>query len=366
MRLSAVALTFLLMICDTPWGADNVPSPLTAEQYLRTAIEKLEQSHINRGRVDWSSIRLHASAQINDTSSIEDTYPVIRDVIRQLDEPHTFFVAPQRSSSPSVNAATAKPPKVLTAMFGRIGYMLIPTFALRDTPSAIAFATDVRMGLVRLSKEPICGWMIDLRHNEGGNMFPALLGLAPLIGNGKVGGIRSGAVPQFWHYLPDKMLLSDRDELPQSDSDFVDREPKAQLVRGVREILATTGIPTSIGKATTPIAVAIGRATSSAGEAIAIALLGLENSKSFGDPTAGRTTGNIGVRMPDGAFLIITVGAFEDRNGLTYLPKVVPTEVIGVHSPFTGLPPESDVTLTKASEWIYETSKCKPLIAPSK
>ena len=40
-----------------------------------------------------------------------------------------------------------------------------------------------------LSKAKIDKWIIDLRYNGGGNMHPMVAGIAPLIGDGKVGSL---------------------------------------------------------------------------------------------------------------------------------------------------------------------------------
>ena len=101
------------------------------------------------------------------------------------------------------------------------------------------------------------------------------------------------------------------------------------------------------GLAAKPLAVLIGPRTASAGEAIAIALLGRDNVRSFGKQTGGLTSGNIGVTMPDGAMLIITAGHFVDRRGRVYRAGISPDETI---EPIAG----SDKVRGRAREWLVE------------
>jgi len=58
----------------------------------------------------------------------------------------------------------------------------------------VAAAGDARRALHAAMAEPSCGLMIDLRGNTGGNLWPMLFGVSPLLPQGKIGGFqkRSG------------------------------------------------------------------------------------------------------------------------------------------------------------------------------
>src|SRR5690606_7638415 len=47
----------------------------------------------------------------------------------------------------------------------------------------------------------VCGWIIDLRRNSGGNLWPMLLGVGPLVGDGDAGAAvyPDGRRVPFWY-----------------------------------------------------------------------------------------------------------------------------------------------------------------------
>lgn len=313
----------------------------TVEAYVTMALDKLEEAHINRDQVDWKAIRVAAAAKVAGAKTYEDAYPIIRDVIRQLGERHSFFVAARPSQPPSMSAPVQIPP-VLTRAIGDAGYIRIPTFAISEPNPARAFAVRIRDALVESNEKGACGWIVDLRQNMGGNIVPALLGLGPLVGEGMLGGVIGARSPQYWHYMSNRLLISDEALLLSPENR--DADPDSRIVHGVREIIRiNSGV--GYGLAGKPVAVLVGPRTASSGEGIAMVLMGRDKARSFGEQTMGLTSGNIGVKMPDGAMLIITAGHFIDRRGRPYRAGVMPDETIEDS-------PESDKVLDRALEWL--------------
>lgn len=52
------------------------------------------------------------------------------------------------------------------------------------------FATDLQRVIASLEASKPCGWVIDLRANGGGNMWPMLAGIGPLVGAGRLGSFK--------------------------------------------------------------------------------------------------------------------------------------------------------------------------------
>lgn len=343
----------------------SAPKP-SVTQYVATALQKLEENHVNRDRLNWTKVKQDALAKADGMSSYVETYPLIRKVIADLGEEHSFLVEarPITSTTPA-ESATAPPPKrkkvpsVLSLKSGAVGYVRIPTFAIPDSVSQDEFARAIRTALSTLGKTETCGWIVDLRQNEGGNMFPALLALGPLMGEGKVGGVRNARVPQFWHYKGEQMFISDKETLPTLSSEYSDARPDDQIVSGVRQIQKFDPPIEIVANAEKPIAILIGKYTASAGEAIAIALQGNKNAKTFGRPTVGKSTGNIGISMADGALLVATVGAFEDKNGIVFRNGINPADTVDSEAPLSLKLDESETTFSRARDWISSKSDCK-------
>src|SRR5438270_7244326 len=62
-----------------------------------------------------------------------------------------------------------------------------PGFLAVDGPTATAFATRVQELIRAVDQPPACGWIVNLRQNGGGLMWPMLAGIGPLLGEGEAG-----------------------------------------------------------------------------------------------------------------------------------------------------------------------------------
>jgi len=165
----------------------------------------------------------------------------------------------------------------------------------------------------------IDGWVVDLRSNGGGNMYPMIVGLGPLIGDGIAGYFVSPKNTRPWRYIKGSSARV------KIQSPYLLKNPTAK------------------------IAVLIGPNTASSGEMTALSFIGKHNVKLFGQPTSGYTTGNDGFKLSDGAYLYLAVTYTADRNKKKYLGKIDPD--ILVESMETG---NDDTTIETAKKWLLE------------
>src|SRR5690606_3181493 len=110
-----------------------------------------------------------------------ETYPAIRQALSALGDGHSHLALPShvdRLSSPPANISghgiTAK-------MLGRVGYVGVPAFASTNSARGEQFAQPLRGHLDRQAAAAACGWIVDLRDNTGGNMYPMSQGLSGLL-----------------------------------------------------------------------------------------------------------------------------------------------------------------------------------------
>lgn len=67
-----------------------------------------------------------------------------------------------------------------------LGYVAVPGYS-GGAPDAIrAYAARMHQVLAASLPRARCGWVVDLRGNGGGNMYPMLAGLRPFLGDGTV------------------------------------------------------------------------------------------------------------------------------------------------------------------------------------
>jgi C-terminal processing protease CtpA/Prc len=168
------------------------------------------------------------------------------------------------------------------------------------------YTAELKLGLTTMDKQPLCGWIVDLRENGGGNMWPMLQGLDPLLGKGPFGYFvaRQGVITP-WVRTPGGVFPT---TVPMPDS--------------------TPSFPLAHKDA--PLAVLIGPQTSSSGEMTALALIGRSGVRTFGAPSAGFTTANVPYPLTDGAFLVITETTVRDRSGKDYKGPIIPDEQVAI------------------------------------
>ncbi|MFD0796878.1 S41 family peptidase [Maribacter chungangensis] len=187
-------------------------------------------------------------------------------------------------------------------------------------------ANFIRNGLRTLKDKGVNKWIVDLRFNGGGNIEPMVSGIAPLIGEGFVGGainahnvIRDYTIKQGQFYNYERLACE------------MDTEPNI--------------LPSE------KVAVLLSRYTISSGEMLAITLKGRPNTKFIGEETAGYTTGNGYDIVSDELALVISQDIFIDRNKNRYDKNVgVDVAIEFQHD----IPTENDNQIKYAITWLNQ------------
>lgn len=156
-----------------------------------------------------------------------------------------------------------------------------------------------------------CGYVLDLRGNTGGNVWPMLLGLSSLLGDG-----------------------------PQGRSEDADGlvEDYAALKEGSAVVLAEQGRGLTMmtinnwrlipSLAAAPVALLLDDATASSGEGVAVAFAGRAFTRSFGVRTYGVASSNEGYSLADGTNVVVTTAMMMDRDGRTYPDGIAPDQIV--------------------------------------
>jgi C-terminal processing protease CtpA/Prc len=186
---------------------------------------------------------------------------------------------------------------------GRIAMLAVPAFG--GGPTAASAYTEAGRGVLKgLEARGPCGWIVDLRENTGGDMWPMLSAVAPLLGTPPFGAFldRDGRKTQVWTLEGDRVVS-------QRIGVRADATPRPAL-------------DGRLGAA--PVAVLVSARTGSSGEFTAIGFAGRPNTALFGSGTAGLVTVNSSIPLPDGARLAISTGWAEDRTGRAYKARIDP------------------------------------------
>jgi peptidase, S41 family len=93
-----------------------------------------------------------------------------------------------------------------------------------------------------------------------------------------------------------------------------------------------------------PVAILTSNVTASSGEATLLSFRGLENTRTFGQPSAGYASGNLIIDMPDGAGLMVTTANDVARTGEEFSEDPIAPDV------------STDRPEQAATEWLH--SQC--------
>lgn len=306
-----------------------------ARAYLDEALDIMQEHSLNREEIDWSALREHAMsrAAAAEARRPEDTYGIIEVALHELGDGHSFFLPPDAATEATdSDDSLIRPEALRLGEKENLGYVRIPAFR-GSGESAIKFANVLQGEIERVNAEGVCGWTVDLRKNFGGNMWPMLAGVGPILGEGLAGFfVEPDGSRQAWYY-----------------------EDSASRI-GQKVMVEVTGSPYRGNSRQPPVAVLIGPQTASSGEAVAVAFRGREQTRFFGEATAGLSTSNEGFRLPDGARIVLTTATFADRTGEVYGEPLQPDENISSGS---SEPPVGDDPLVEAAlGWLQGQDTC--------
>jgi len=204
-----------------------------------------------------------------------------------------------------------------------IGYVNVPS-ALRAT--AQSYVNQAHQIIQALDHEVTGGWVVDLRHNLGGDLYMMIAGLGPLLGEGEVGGlVNASGIRRPWVY--------------RNGSAFLGSSRRA-----------STNKPYCLKNPAPNVAILTSRLTASAGEAIVMAFRGSFRTRSFGELTAGVPTGLENKKLSDGSLLRLSTTLFSDRTGYTSISPILPDQVVAPD--WTLLGTERDPVLRSATDWL--------------
>jgi carboxyl-terminal processing protease len=290
-----------------------------ARTYLTAALDTIEAVTLGREVLPWGLVRDSAFHHAHGARKPADTYGAIDWALRRANK-HSFLQAPQ-------------PGAVSDVIAGQYGYIRVP----QRGGAAVALADSLHSAVRVLEAHGVCGWVVDLRGNGGGNMWPMLAGVGPLLGDSIVGYYGSTPDAEAWYYRGGTSGILHPDGTVEAASQV-------------------TVEPVALRTAAPPVAILIDGGTGSSGEAMAVAFRGRPHTRSFGAPTAGFATVNRGSILSDGANMVVTTGYYADRRRAAIGERLEPDE--SVAGGVRGWPFPTDRVAAAAVQWLAVQPDC--------
>jgi hypothetical protein len=320
-----------------PSQAEAMPLPLAREVVGKT-LELVESKGVYpRSQADYAQARTALLALVDGDAvqaEREAVHAGIRKLLATLDaDGHSFLATPvQNQQRQSANLArNATRPSAFRLVSTSRGTVLHwappPNVGGRETidGNVKRFYDDAD---AHPETKGACALVVDLGEQTGGNAWPPLIAMYPLLGTAN----RANWVDRDGKRTP----LVDRPGLERT-----------ALAYGAGRANPLAGY------ADGPLAVVVGSGTSSAGEMLLVALLGEGRVQTFGQTSQGLSTANATYVLADGSTLVLTEKRYALGDGPVYrggIPAMHPSE--------KGEP--ADDTVRAAAEWAAAHSpKCK-------
>lgn len=308
-------------------------APLAPElaQYANEFLDLVGQHSLYRNALDMPALRDDLYQLLAGGTTAADLQEVANFFLKSVDKHSFYWSKAEVDAWRGTDTDDVEPPNgeevfdfpITTGhLIGEdVAYLNMPQFHSGNEAWDTYFA-DTLQGLIRALDRPgLKGWVLDLRVNHGGNCWPMLAGIGPVLGNGVCGYFGLDDDRFYWSYMDGSSLTDDTVQCSVSRSPYV--------------LLATDP----------RVAVITGPGTASSGEVVAVAFRGRPGARSFGTPTAGYSTTNTNFDLSDGAMLFLATSVYVDRAKNPYGDAIPPDELIPTSA-------EGDAPLERAVQWL--------------
>ncbi len=281
--------------------------PPSAERYGKDALATIGKNGIYSGSDEWKSTYEECLKMIENAESYEDTYPAIKKALSVCGGKHSMLMTKSESQDTTESYDEVLP---TVSLNGDIAVIKLPDFL--GTAEAGRKYAKVAEDFIHENRDKINGVVLDLRGNTGGDMGPMATAVSSLLPDGEL---------VYYHYRSYDIPVTLKD--------------------GVISNAGTGGkslYPDE--KLKVPVAILTDDMTASSGEALTLCFRGLENTRTFGAPTAGYTSVNMLYNMYDGAQMYLTVAFDKARTGEIFKETSIEPDVA------------TDSPLEAALEWL--------------
>ncbi|GAB3512851.1 hypothetical protein GCM10027341_54110 [Spirosoma knui] len=313
------ALVIAFWTCSTKEATPEPAEPV--KNFFTRLVDIVENNSINRKKINWVDYKTKVWAKVGGAKTVPETEAAMTLALGLLKDNHsTIVVDNKRALYGGIGCTQAPAPIPFSFNRPDIGYVEVKGFN-SSGQEAVNFAQAIQNDIARQDNARMAGWIVDLRRNTGGNMYPMIAGLGPLIGEGICG---------YFYDVDDKQIAS---FAYKNGGALIGQSNAVQIEK-----------PYQLINSNVKVAVLISGTTASSGEATAIAFMGRSNTRFIGTASCGLTTGNTGYDLPFyGYKLNLFTSNMGDRTGKIYGKEITPDEVVAY-----------DEAVDRAVKWIMQ------------
>ncbi len=305
---------------------------LTAERkaFMKECMGLISEYSLFREKIDTSALMEHWKDFSSCAEDRDGVYEGLRVILGMIDNHSRHWS--KRTVEQWSNTSSNERYQLKLATGYRIdeqlAYISMPSLGSGDEKTKTLFADHLQHLIDSLDHPKLKGWVLDLRENDGGNCWPMLAGIGPILGEGVCGYFKERENYYGWSY--------------KKGGSYNGSYPQLQVSRK----------PYQPHSKSAPVAVLTGPGTTSSGEIVAVAFKNRPLSKSFGQKTGGYSTGVNNYELSDGSQLLLTGSVYVDRAKNAYPDGVEPDVAVSTAGRIAG-----DPVLEAAISWLENLKK---------
>lgn len=329
-HVSQICLVFTLAYSVPGNAQDKTDSTVLIYQKV---ISIIKEHALNNDTVDWEFYNRKAERILSTGGKREEVFQLFGSIFTDIGDFHGgFFYDGVRYGMKQPDLIVRQElrdgfrigAKVKSLILDeQFGYIFIPPVNAFAGDRGVSVGDEIDSIICNISPK-VKGWIIDLRLNLGGNMYPMIGGLQSLLGEGKMGAF----------------VTKNKENVEWMISKGVFRA-------GTDSVTIAYNL---CDFKTLPVVVLISQLTASSGEAVAIAFKGREKTIFLGEPTSGYITALNRYQLNSRGMLLVAEAYMCDRTEFCYTKNLMPdiTVIHGDH--FMEL--ESDTKVIQALSWL--------------
>ena len=320
-----------------PSSAQKSETRLTLDKI----IEHAEKNSLYRKNVDWTALKKEMYVLAKNAHSISQLKPSLDLMLKKLNDTHgrvfhnnqylSYYSGEKKAHRKNIdNDVYSEIQSTQVYEFkainlqDSIGYVRIVGLPMGDNQKMSA---DIQNAVCKVIENGAKKWIIDLRYNGGGNMFPMVEGLTNIIGDGTVGGTKGVTEDEssVWQIKEGDFFY---------DEQNVAIENKCPIPQ-IQKVAVLTSVYTA-----------------SSGEALAVILKNRPKTRFFGNKTMGMVTATDYNQIDSLTAMMISVSYYKDRESNVYKEYIDVDEIIDFEPKAET---NKDKGISRAIEWLKES-----------
>ena len=266
-----------------------------------------------RDTVNWNTFKKNIIIKLK-ASKYHNKYDKVFSETLKILEPHSKYFKSKPSKIKSIKRISVVRYPTLFLLDSNILWIKIPSILWKSEKLNHRMYAKIGQNLICKTKKSSSTWVIDLIGNGGGEIWPMILAIAPLLDKGNIGSFSSlkgkdcpvSKCPK--HEWPCNCWMNKNKWVGSGahQMDHLSIQKPCKHLKSQKIFILTDS------------------STLSAAEAVVVAFKGQKNVYHIGQPTGGLSSANSRHSLSNGANVVIPGSVFADCNGKLYGGKIKP------------------------------------------